>query len=141
MSSDLTLDFANDPNAVFIIRTAGTLTTAAGTSVLLTRNAGVACPPNVTWHVGSSANLGSNSSFVGDILALTNLALGAQAQVAGSARARNGSVTMDTNVVAKCAAAIAPPAPVPTISEWALILLGVMLAGGAALMIQRRRVA
>jgi len=31
------------------------------------------------------------------------------------------------------------PAPVPTLSEWAMILLGVLLAGGAALTIQRRR--
>ncbi|WP_082891488.1 IPTL-CTERM sorting domain-containing protein [Brevundimonas naejangsanensis] len=35
----------------------------------------------------------------------------------------------------------AAPAPVPTLSEWAMILLGVMLAGGAALTIQRRRAA
>lgn len=31
--------------------------------------------------------------------------------------------------------------PVPTMSEWAMILLGMMLAGGAALFIQRRRLA
>ncbi|WP_271086163.1 IPTL-CTERM sorting domain-containing protein [Brevundimonas sp. NIBR11] len=31
------------------------------------------------------------------------------------------------------------PAPVPTLSEWAMILLGMVLAGGAALYIQRRR--
>lgn len=31
------------------------------------------------------------------------------------------------------------PRGVPTLSEWALILLGVLLAGGAALTIQRRR--
>lgn len=30
-------------------------------------------------------------------------------------------------------------APVPTMSEWALILLGLMLAGGAALLLQQRR--
>lgn len=35
----------------------------------------------------------------------------------------------------------AAAAPVPTMSEWAMILLGVALAGGAALMIQRRRTA
>lgn len=35
----------------------------------------------------------------------------------------------------------APPAPVPTMSEWALILFGVMLAGGVALHLHRRRVA
>lgn len=36
-----------------------------------------------------------------------------------------------------------PPAPaaVPTMSEWAMILLGLLLAGGAALMIQKRRFA
>lgn len=33
------------------------------------------------------------------------------------------------------------PAPVPTMTEWAMILLGLMLAGGAAMMIQRRRMA
>lgn len=31
------------------------------------------------------------------------------------------------------------PAPVPTLSEWAMILFGAILAGGAALYIQRRR--
>lgn len=33
---------------------------------------------------------------------------------------------------------VAAPTPVPTLSEWAMILLGVALAGGAALTIQRR---
>jgi len=33
----------------------------------------------------------------------------------------------------------AAPAPVPTLSEWAMILLGLILAGGAALYIQRRQ--
>lgn len=32
-------------------------------------------------------------------------------------------------------------APVPTLSEWAMILFGLMLAGGAALYIQRRHIA
>lgn len=36
---------------------------------------------------------------------------------------------------------INPPAPVPTMSEWAMILLGLVLAGGAAVYLQRRRIA
>lgn len=32
-----------------------------------------------------------------------------------------------------------PPAPVPTMSEWAMVLLGAILAGGTALHLQRRR--
>lgn len=35
----------------------------------------------------------------------------------------------------------APPAPVPTLSEWAMILMGLTLAGGAVALIQRRRFA
>lgn len=35
----------------------------------------------------------------------------------------------------------AVPAAVPTMTEWAMILLGLILAGGAAVMIQRRRLA
>jgi len=33
----------------------------------------------------------------------------------------------------------AAPASIPTLSEWAMILLGVALAGGAALTLHRRR--
>lgn len=36
---------------------------------------------------------------------------------------------------------VTAPTPVPTLSEWAMILLGTILAGGAALYIQRRQVA
>jgi hypothetical protein len=35
--------------------------------------------------------------------------------------------------------AAAPPAPVPTLSEWAMIILSLTLAGGAVLCLQRRR--
>ena len=35
----------------------------------------------------------------------------------------------------------APAAPVPTLSEWAMILLGLTLAGGATVLTQRRRMA
>lgn len=35
--------------------------------------------------------------------------------------------------------AVPPPAPVPTLSEWAMILFAVLMAGGAALYLQRRR--
>lgn len=35
--------------------------------------------------------------------------------------------------------AVPPPTPVPTLSEWAMILFATVLAGGAVLMIQRRR--
>lgn len=36
--------------------------------------------------------------------------------------------------------ALAVPTPVPSLSDWALILFGLMLAGGAALYVQRRQI-
>ncbi len=45
-----------------------------------------------------------------------------------------------SGTVAK-AASTPTPAPVPTMTEWAMILLGMLLAGVAALTIQRRRAA
>jgi hypothetical protein len=50
--------------------------------------------------------------------------------VTGAATRREGSGTV---VLAP------PPATVPTLSEWAMILFGLILAGGAALYIQRRQ--
>lgn len=50
----------------------------------------------------------------------------------GASQAQAGAVTMSLTPPS-------PPAPVPTLSEWAMILLGVLLAGGAALSLHRRR--
>jgi len=50
----------------------------------------------------------------------------------GASQAQASAVTMSLTPPS-------PPAPVPTLSEWAMILLGVLLAGGAALSLHRRR--
>ena len=63
-------------------------------------NAAKAC--NVFWQVGSSATLGTNSVFKGSILALTSIAVTTGAQMEGSALARNGAVTLDTNSITGC---------------------------------------
>lgn len=58
---------------------------------------------------------------------------------AGAHVANGYSVIGASNVRAVVVVVAPPPAPVPTLSEWALILFGLFLAGGAALMIQKRR--
>jgi hypothetical protein len=104
ITGTLTLDAQGDPDAVFIFKTASTLITAASSNVFLV-NGAQAC--NVFWRVGSSATLGTNSTFKGSIMALTSITLTTGANVNGSLLARNGAVTLDTNIVtmAKCAAA------------------------------------
>ena len=49
--------------------------------------------------------------------------------------------TYQYTITGPAAVVIAPAASVPTMSEWAMILFGLLLVGGAAVMIQRRRLA
>ena len=62
----VTLDGQGDPNAVFIFQTSSSLITASASVVHLI-NGAQAC--NVFWQVGSSATLGTGTTFVGTILA------------------------------------------------------------------------
>ncbi len=96
ITGTVTLDGQGDPNAVFIFQMASTLVTASSSVVLLI-NGTHSC--NVFWQVGSSATIGTSSSFVGTILALTSITLTTGATVDGRVLARNGAVTMDTNTI------------------------------------------
>ncbi|MDO8591617.1 MAG: ice-binding family protein, partial [bacterium] len=105
ITGTLTLDAQGNANAVFIFKTASTLITA-GSSTIVLANGAQAC--NVFWQVGSSATLGTTSTFKGNILALTSATLTTGANVEGRVLARNGAVTLDTNVItrATCAGTI-----------------------------------
>lgn len=111
ITGTLTLDAQGNPNAVFIFKTASTLITAGASNVNLI-NGAQAC--NVYWQVGSSATLGINSIFKGNILALTSVTLTTGANVEGRVLARNGAVTLDTNTITKAACAATLPTPSPT---------------------------
>jgi hypothetical protein len=71
---------------------------------------------NIFWQVGSSATLGTGTTFQGNILALTSITLDTGATIEdGRALARNGAVTLDTNVITRSVcAAIPTPSPAPT---------------------------
>ena len=108
LTGTLTLDAEGNPDAVFIFQAGSTLTTATDSTVRLI-NGAQAC--NVFWQVGSSATLGTSTTFVGTILALTSATLNTSATVDGRVLARNGAVTLDSNTItrATCAAASATP--------------------------------
>ena len=95
-SGDLTLDARGDANAVFIFQMASTLTTTAGRSVIL---AGGAKASHVFWQVGSSATLGTTSSFKGTILADQSITLATGATLNGRALARIGAVALSGNAI------------------------------------------
>ncbi|MES1260673.1 MAG: DUF3494 domain-containing protein [Acidobacteriota bacterium] len=98
MEGTLTLDFNGQSNAMFVFQIATTLTTGSGAVIHVIG----ANPTNsIYWQVGSSATLGSNTIFAGNILASDSITLGPGAAIAcGRAFAYTGSVTMaDTNFI------------------------------------------
>ena len=97
-SGDLTLDARGNGNAVFIFQMASTLDTTAGRQVILS---GGARASNVFWQVGTSATIGTNSTFVGTIMADQSVTLITGAALDGRALARIGAVTLDASTVTK----------------------------------------
>jgi|SRR5579859_950939 len=96
LTGGLTLNAQGNPNAVFVFKMGSTLTTASAASVVMT-NGGSPC--NVFWQVGSSATLGTNTRFAGNIIALASITLTTGTVVSGRAFARTAAVTMDSNTV------------------------------------------
>ena len=97
-SGDLTLDAQGDSDAVFIFQMASTLTTTAGRQVVL---AGGAKSTNVFWQVGTSATLGTTSSFQGTVMADQAITMNTGATLNGRVLARIAAVALDTNTIVK----------------------------------------
>lgn len=97
LTGTLTLNALNDPNALFVFQIGSTLTTASNAVVDVLNgdtNSGV------FWQVGSSATLGTNTLFAGNVLAYQSITLNTTASIlCGRAIALNGAVTMDTNTI------------------------------------------
>ncbi|MCX4981879.1 ice-binding family protein [Streptomyces sp. NBC_00572] len=94
LTGDLILNAGGNPNAVWVFQIPEALTTASSSRILLTNGAS---PCNVYWQIGSSATLGTTSTFVGTIMALTSIFVNQGASVEGRALARNGEVTLNNN--------------------------------------------
>jgi type VI secretion system secreted protein VgrG len=139
LTGTLTLDGAG----VYIFQMASSLTTASGSAVALSNGAS-AC--GVWWQVTSSATIGTSTAMVGNILALESITLNTNASLSGRALARNALVSLDSNSVTACSGGpnpgVPPPNPVPptvvtgatgvpTLSEWAMVMLAALLAIGA----------
>jgi type VI secretion system secreted protein VgrG len=91
LTGTLTLDGKNDPNSVWIFQATSSLVTASSSSVKLIHGAS-SC--HVFWQVTSSATLGSGSTFVGTIMALTSITVKSNVTVHGRVLARNGLVSL-----------------------------------------------
>jgi type VI secretion system secreted protein VgrG len=102
LTGDLFLDFLGNANSRFVFQIGSTLTTASA-STITALNGGAG--NGVYFTVGSSATLGTTTSFLGNIIALTSVGLNTGANITcGRAIALNAAVTLQANTItANCA--------------------------------------
>jgi hypothetical protein len=97
LTGTLTLNALGNPNALFVFQIGSTLTTASSSTVNVI-NGGA--NNGVFWKVGSSATLGTSTTFAGNILALQSITMNTSAKIlCGRALAETGAVTLDTNTI------------------------------------------
>jgi len=97
----LTLDAQGDPNNVFVIRSATSITTEATSQVVLAGNAQAKI---FFWSAGSAITLGTDSKMSGTLIASTSISLLTRARLDGRAliqSAAAGQVSLDQNIIVK----------------------------------------
>lgn len=127
-----TVTLNGSASSVFIFQAASGLITASSSVVSFTGGAN-SC--NVFWKVGSSATLGSGSTFAGTIMALTSITADTGATIDGRLLARNGAVTLDSNPITRpagCGPRSAITASTPTATQTAAAQAANLAAARAA---------
>jgi len=123
-----------DGPGVYVFRPGGALTTGADSNIVLARGA---CASDVFWAPIGAATLGANAAlsptptFVGTIISAAGITIGHFANMTGRALAFGGTVTTDavTITVPTCAAfAGFLGAGIPTMSQWALVLMALLMS-------------
>jgi ice-binding like protein/exosortase sorting signal-containing protein len=124
---------------VYIFRSGGAITTGAN-SVVTTANG--ACASDVNWTAIGATSLGANAAlsptptFIGNIFDAAGITIGHFANVTGRALAFGGTVTADANTIT--VPTCSTGAAVPTLSQWAMITLSLLLALAGAVAMRRR---
>jgi hypothetical protein len=96
LNAILTLNDGGDPNAIFIFQIGTTLTTASSSKVQMSSGGR---GTNVYWQIGTSATIGTSTTFRGNIIANTSITLTTSASTTGRVFALNGAATIDSTAV------------------------------------------
>ena len=113
MTTPVTFDAQNNPDAVFIMQSDAALNTTAGTTMNLINGATAS---NIFWVLNGAATLGASSTLYGTILSNAAITVGAASNVIGRALSVAAAVTLDATkfTAPDQAAPAANPAPSTT---------------------------
>lgn len=138
LTGAVTLNGQNDPAARFVFKVGSALTTASGASVNVI-NGAQAC--NIFWQVGSSATLGTGTSFLGTVIAFTSVTINTGTSISGRTIARNGAVTTGSAAISVCSlgGGTNPPPPPQSTAVPALGFGFALLMGLALVLVAARR--
>ena len=127
LTGDLTINWEGLSNQIVVFQIGSSLTTASASMVL-----GVNMGQNdvIYWAVGSSATLGTTTSFQGNIIAYTSDTLDTGAtDNCGRVFALNGAVTLDDNTINNCN--VSQGGSVPEPGTIGLVATSAVVAWGA----------
>jgi len=113
----LTLNGQGDPNALFIFRIDGALSTGGGSTVNLINSA--TCD-NVYWRINGAVNMGGNSTFKGTIVAVGALNLAQGVTLVGRGLSTAGAISLADNI----SVSIGTPPSASTISGATTVCAG-----------------
>jgi hypothetical protein len=125
---------------VYIFRSGGAITTGMDSAVVAINGA---CASDVNWTAIGATVIGAHTgaslvtpTFIGNIFDAAGISLGHFANLTGRALAFGGTVTTDANTITvpSCSTGQA----VPTLSEWGMIALSLLLALAGALALRAR---
>jgi len=133
LATGMTLTLEGKPGALFVFQIGSALTTGSGSAVIFidSLTGKQMTDPNIFWAVGSSATLGTSTSFEGNILALSSITLNTSASITcGSALAQTGAVTLQGNTISSCGGSGTSKVPEP--GTMGLLGTGLVVLIGAA---------
>ncbi|MDB4890199.1 MAG: hypothetical protein JWL61_2054 [Gemmatimonadetes bacterium] len=132
LTGNVFLDFLGNSGSRFVFQIVSDLTTASGSTVSPLHGGPFS---EVFWLLGSSGTLGTNSTFLGTIIADQSISITTGARIdCGRAIAMVGQVSMDTNVISDdCAAStVVPVTPTPEPATFGLFAIGALVVLSAA---------
>lgn len=96
LNGDLILDGEGDPNAIFIFKIDGALSTSTFSNIILINSASMC---NVYWQINGKFELGENSVFRGTVIANGDIMLLEGASLFGRGLSREGAISLHNNIV------------------------------------------